>query len=129
MLWQSRPAACAPAQAAEPFPVIPVEAPATASHRAAWLCVGSGVALTVASFVIADRADRTYEQYLDETDPARIEELYDHTVWLDGWSRGTLLGGQALIASGLYLRFLRHPSERSAGVLVGPGRCALAVRF
>jgi hypothetical protein len=123
------PAACDTAQAAAPFPVVPVEEKNPHPHRAAYVCIGSGVLLTGASFLIAREADQTYSQYLNETDPDKITELYDHTVWLDHWSRGTLLGGQALIISGLYLRFIRHPAADKLSLLVAPNRCALVLRF
>ncbi|MFI5372064.1 MAG: hypothetical protein ACHQ52_10945 [Candidatus Eisenbacteria bacterium] len=123
------PAACAPAQAAAPFPVVPLEEHSSQSHMGSYVCIGGGVALTVASFAIAHEADQTYDQYLVETDPARIESLYDRTVKLDRWSRGTLLTGQALIVTGLYLRFIRRPPAGRVSLIVEPYRCALAVRF
>jgi hypothetical protein len=123
------PAACDTPQAAAPFPVVPVEEKNPHPHRAAYVCIGSGILLTGASFLIAREADQTYSDYLSETDPARISELYDHTVWLDHWSRGTLLGGQALIITGLYLRFIRHPAADKLSLLVAPNRCALVLRF
>jgi hypothetical protein len=125
----SGPAACDTAQAAAPFPVIPVEEKNPHPHRAAYVCIGSGLLLTGASFLIAREADQTYSEYQSETDPDRISELYDHTVWLDHWSRGTLLGGQALLITGLYLRFIRHPSAEKVSLLVAPDRCAFVVRF
>ena len=128
-LSQSFPAACAPAQAAAPFPVVPVTGHPPRSHRGAYLCLGAGVAATVGSFAIAREADRAYDRYLVESDPSRIEGLYDRTVRLDRWSRVSLLGGQALIVTGLYLRFLRHAPDERVTLLVAPGRCALALRF
>jgi hypothetical protein len=129
IVTQSGPAACATTQAAAPFPVVPVADHGRNPHRAAYLCLGAGVALAAGSFAIARDADRTYDRYLVESDPARIEGLYDHTVHLDHWSRATLLGGHSLIIAGLYLRFLRHPPEHGVSWLVAPDRCALTLRF
>ena len=41
----------------------------------------------------------------------------------------TLIGGEAFIATGLYLRFLRHPSPSRVGLSLTPRRCALSLRF
>jgi len=129
IVTQSGPAACASAQAAAPFPVVPVAEHASRSHLGAYLCLGTGVVATAASFAIAREADRTYDLYLAETDPALIGDLYDRTATLDHWSRATLLGGQVLIVTGLYLRFLRHGPDDRVSLLVAPDRCALALRF
>ena len=129
IVTQSGPAACAPAQAAAAFPVVPVTDRAPAPHLGAYLCLGVGVTLAAGSFAIARDADRTYDRYLAESDPGRIEGLYDHTVHLDHWSRATLLGGQTLIIAGLYLRFLRHAPDERVTWLFAPDRCALALRF
>lgn len=129
IVMQSGPAACATAQAAAPFPVVPVGEHGRNPHRAAYLCLGAGVALAAGSFAIARDADRTYDKYLVETDPTKIDGLYDRTIHLDHWSRTTLLGGHALIITGLYLRFLRHPPERGVSWLVAPDRCALTLTF
>ena len=125
----SGPAACDTSQAAAPFPVVPIEEKNPHPHRAAYLCIGSGILLTGASFLIAREADQTYSQYLTETDPDKITALYDHTIWLDHWSRGTLLGGQALLVTGLYLRFLRRPAADRLSLVVAPHQCALVLRF
>ena len=124
-----RPAACDSSQAAAPFPVVPLKETSPHPHRAAYLSIGSGILLTGASFLIAREADRTYSEYLNETDPDQISALYDHTVWLDHWSRGTLLAGQALLVTGLYLRFIRHPAADRLSFVVAPNQCALVVRF
>lgn len=126
---QSGPAACATAQAAAAFPVVPLDQHESRSHLGAYLLIGAGVALGAGSFVIARDADRSYDRYLNETDPGRIEGLYDRTVHLDRWSRATLLGGEALLAGGLYLRFIRRPPVERVTLIVAPDRCALAWRF
>jgi len=122
-------AVCAPAQTAAPFAPVTIPTPARASHRWAYLTLLGGAALVGGSFYFSNRADQVYDDYRLETDPGRIEQLYDETVRNDWLSRGTLLGGEALIATGLYLRFIRRPHGRAVGLELGPERCALALRF
>jgi hypothetical protein len=92
-------------------------------------CVVAGVALIVASFQIHERANRHFDDYLEATDPDEIARHYDQTVALDRWSSGTLIGGQVMIAGGLYLRFLRRPSTARVAMSLGPDRCAVSYRF
>jgi hypothetical protein len=129
LLLTALPAARAHAQAAAPFPEVPLVEPSRQSHTLAYLSMVGGVGLVVASFTIADRANQTYAEYLASTDPVQINELYDRTVTLDRWASATLLGGEALMATGLYLRFLRRPPPAHLRVALLPGRCALALRF
>lgn len=117
------------ARAAGPFPEVPLGRESRASTAWAWGCMGSGLALIGASTVLARRANDRYAAYEGATEPARVEELYDETVALDRWSTGTLLTGEALIATGLYLRFLRRPPPARMALDVGPARCALVLRF
>ena len=117
------------AQAAAPFPEVPLTEPARESHAVAYLSMLVGTGLVVTSFTIADRANQTYADYNAATDPVQIDALYDRTVALDRWASATLIGGEALIASGLYLRFLRRPPPAHMRVAILPGRCALALRF
>jgi hypothetical protein len=120
--------AAAQPPAASPFPVVQVEE-RRPSYIGAYLVMAAGAALIGGSFVLAERADDTYDRYLVETDEAAIEELYDQTILYDRMARGTLIGGEGLVAYGLYLRFVRRPASRRVGLLVTPTRCALAVRF
>lgn len=118
--------------AAAPFEEIPLSSPARRSYVWAYTCLASGALFIAGSFVFADRANREYERYLAATEPAEIARLYDRTVLSDRLSSGTLLGGEALIAAGLYLRFLRHGPGSSASpvsIRITPRRCALAWRF
>ena len=94
-----------------------------------YLAIGSGVALIGASFAFANAADESYQQYLSETDPAQIETLYDQTTRLDWAARGSLIGGEVLLAGGLYLRFIRRPHGGGVALIVTPQRCALSLRF
>ena len=59
------------------------------------------------SFILADHANHTYDEYLAATDPAEIAELYDRTVRYDRLASAALLGGEVMVAVGLYARFLR----------------------
>ncbi|TMQ70609.1 MAG: hypothetical protein E6K81_12190 [Candidatus Eisenbacteria bacterium] len=123
------PAARAHAQAAEPFQVVPVDAPAP--HRHAWAYAGmlGGAALVGSSFFFAHRADEAYDRYLVSTDPSAIDRLYDRAVHNDHLSQVSLLGGEALIATGLYLRFIRRPAAARLSLAVQPSRCAVSLRF
>ena len=114
---------------ASPFETIPEARTPQQSHLGAYLTLAAGAALVGVSFGIQNRADRTYDQYLSETDPAQIEELYERTLFYDRWGRVALVGGEALVATGLYLRFLRRPSPPRAMLELSPQRCALALRF
>ena len=94
------------------------------SHTRAYIALGAGAALTGASFLLAESADREYERYLVETDPARLEDRYDTARRLDRLSAGTLIAGQAGLALGLYWRFLHHPRDAQSSLTpawsVGP---------
>jgi hypothetical protein len=122
-------AACASAQAASAFPEVPLDRPAPRSYGWAYAALGSGVALIGGSFLMTRSADRAYQDYLSETDPARIEDLYDRAVFYDRVASGSLLTGEALLVTGVYLRFLHNPREPRLGLAVAPGRCALSLRF
>jgi len=95
----------------------------------AYLSIGAGAGLVGSSFLFKQRADDAYQEYLDATDVERIEELFDRTVLNDRLSSGSLLLGETLIAAGLYLRFIRHSSEGSLHLALGPSRCGLLLRF
>jgi hypothetical protein len=122
-------AACASAQAALPFEVVPRLTQPHRSHAAAYVCALAGAGLVVSSFPLADTADRRYAQYLAESDPGTIEDRWRATLRADRLSSGALLGGELLLATSVYLRFLRRPSEPRVTLIVSPARCALACRF
>lgn len=123
------PAARAHAQAAAPFPEVPLPAPVRRPHAWSYVVLGAGAGLIAASFTLGDRANRAYREYQTATEPDRIELLYDRATRDDRWSSAALLGGEVLIASGLYLRFLRHPQDHSLTLSLHPRRCAVALRF
>lgn len=112
-----------------PFPEVPLPQPPRHSYTWAYVALGTGVGLMTTSFVFANRANHAYRDYLGEVDPVLIERFYDRAVLNDRFSSATLLGGEALIAAGLYLRFLRNPPESRLSLSLRPTRCALALRF
>jgi len=124
-------AACTEVRAAEPFPEVTDVTPAPRSHRWAYASMVAGIGLVGGSFIVSRRADDTYRDYLAATDPHTIERLYDRTVLQDRIASSSLLGGEALFALGIYLRFIRHaaPSSSRTGLLLTPTSCALSLRF
>lgn len=122
-------AVCAHAQAAAPFPVVPVAPPAPRRHAWAYVTLLGGASLVGLSFSFSAKADDAYEAYLVSTDPAEIERLYDRTATYDHRAQASLLTGEALIAAGLYLRFIRRPNPARVSLSLTPSRCALAWRF
>lgn len=121
-----RPAACASAQAAAPFEQIPLSTPRQ-SHWASTLAFGVGLGMIGASFVLSDNADQRYEQYQQATDPDEINALYDETLRLDHYATASLLTGEVLIATGIYLRFIRRSPP--VQLRLGPRACAVSLRF
>ena len=81
------------------------------------------------SFTFAQRADDAYASYLVSTDTQELEILYDRAVRNDHLSHASLLTGEALIAAGLYLRFIRRPPAARLSLSLQPSRCALSCRF
>ena len=122
-------AACAHAQAASPFPEVPIVTEEPPPYLWAYVALGSGVALVGGSLVLSRRADQTYQDYLESTRPGRIESLYDRTVLYDRLATSSLVAGELLLGTGIYLRFVRRPRPARMTLDLGPGRCALAYRF
>jgi hypothetical protein len=122
-------AACAHARAAFAFEAIPRQSPVRRPHRAAYACALAGAGLVAASFSLADRADRRYGLYLEETDPAAIPGRWSATVRADRVASGSLMAGEALLAVATYLRFIRQPASPRVALEVGPARCAVSCRF
>ena len=131
VVWAAAPpgAVCAHAQAAVPFEVLPRPVAPRQSHRAAWVCAAAGVGLIGASFPLSQAADRRYAEYLSATTLADIRDRWDATVRTDHLASGALLGGEALLATAVYLRFIRRPHEARLSVDATPSRCALSYRF
>jgi hypothetical protein len=122
-------AAGAHARAAEPFPVVPLETPATRRHTWAYVTMAGGAALVGLSFSFSGKADDAYAAYLVSSDPVQIERLYDRAVANDHRAQASLLTGEALIAAGLYMRFIRRPGPSKVSLSLRPSRCALSYRF
>ncbi len=121
--------ALAVAAPSTPFEQVALPPPQRHPHRLAYACMVSGAGLIGASFAFADHADRTYVRYLDSTEPAEIDRLFDETVRYDRLSSGSLIGGELLVAFGLYLRFLRRPTGRRLSLSLDARRCAVSYRF
>ena len=125
----AQPAARATAQAAAPFEPVPAESPGSPSHLWAYTSLVAGAGLVGFSFVLTDRANRAYDEYLDATSLNDLNRLYDETVRYDRLSAAALLTGEALVAAGVWLRFLHRPAPRRLSLTVGPDRCAVSLRF
>jgi hypothetical protein len=93
------------------------------------LSLGTGAALIAGSFAIADAADRRYSDYLRATDPAKINDLYDEAVLFDRVSGAAVITGEVLIATGIYLAFLRHPAPSHLTFALEPSKCGVSLRF
>ena len=118
------------AQSETPFEVVPRRAAGSNSHRFAYLTALVGVGFVVASFPLAHEADQRYAAYLSETDINKIDERFAATERMDRLASGSLLVGEALIATAVWLRFVHHPSsERRVALALRPDRCALSLRF
>lgn len=129
LLQVGSPAACAAAQAAGPFERVPLEDQPRTSHRWAYASLVAGAGLAGLSFVLTDRANRTYDRYLTATDPAEVSRLYDESQHYDRLSAASLFAGEALFAAGVWLRFLRRPAPNRVVLTVDPSRCAVSLRF
>jgi hypothetical protein len=123
------PAARAHAQAAAPFPVVPTETRSEGHHVWAYLTLAGGATLVGLSFMFSNRADHAYDEYLASTDPEEIDVLYDSAVHNDHLAQASLLTGEAFLATGLYLRFIRHPAPKRVSLALTSSRCALAWHF
>jgi hypothetical protein len=129
-----RPAAAA---VATPFEVVPRRTSEHSSHRLAWIAAATGAVLIGASFPLANEADRRYAVYLSETDVTRIDERFQATAHMDRLASGTLLTGEGLLATAVWLRFLHPPrASRRVSLAVEPdphharvARCAVTLRF
>ena len=122
-------AACAHARAAFAFEVIPRATPPHRSYFAAYACALAGAGLLGSSFPLGSAADRRYSEYLRETDIAAIGSRWDASVRADRVASGSLIAGEALVVTGVWLRFIRRPHEPRVALVVTPERCAFACSF
>jgi hypothetical protein len=123
------PAAADAPPAAAPFPVVALPVAPHRSHAVAWLALGAGAGLLTTSFLVHERANRTYDTYLGSNDPGELGDLYDRAANLDRLSGVALISGELLLATGVYLRFLRAPHDGRLSLDLAPGRCAARWRF
>jgi hypothetical protein len=120
----------APRPPASPFPQVPLEPVAPRrSHAASYVVMAVGGGLVGASFAWHARANRVYDDYLDATEPDVIARLYDRTTRYDRLASCALIGGEAVIAAGLWMRFARHPRSDRVVFAASTQRCALTLRF
>lgn len=113
-----------------PFRVVPLRpAPDSRSHLGAYAVMAAGAAAVAVSFRWQRQANDHYDDYLAASDPGEITRLFDRTTHYDRLSSAALLGGEALVATGIWMRFLRHPRPPAVALDLGPRRCALSVRF
>ena len=125
----SDPAVCAHAQTAVPFqPVESAPTPAR-SHVLGNATVLAGLVLIGASFPLATQSDRRYEEYLAESDPTAIESRWGAAQRADRRATTSLLAGEALLAAGVYLRFLRRSPDSKLRFAASASRCAVTLRF
>jgi hypothetical protein len=131
-------AAGADAPAAPPFEVVPKRPSEGRSHKLALGFALTGVVLVGASFPLAAEGDRRYDAYLAESDVAQIEERFQSTLKMDNYAKASLLVGELLLATAVWMRFVHSSNESRTTSLdsperltldVRPDRCALAFRF
>ena len=116
-------------RATPPFEVVPRASAQKHSNKWVWIAALSGATLVGASFPMADEADRRYAVYLAETDVNRIDERYQATQRMDRLASGSLLAGEALLATAVWLRFVRGNHVERVALDLRPSRCAVALRF
>lgn len=114
--------------APSPFPVVEVPPSNGHRHRGALISAVTGLGLIGASFAWHEAANRRYDEYLNETDPDAIESRWNAVKRADRWSTSSLIAGEVLLATAVYLRFVR-PGPRRVAVAVSPARAALVVRW
>ena len=131
-------AAAADAPAASPFEVVSPRQGDGRSHKLAWGAAIAGAVLVGASFPLAAEADQRYEAYLVETDVDRIEDRFQSTLQMDRYAKASLLVGELLLATAVWIRFVHTPSQTRLSsrdvpdrvtLDVRPDRCALSLRF
>ena len=122
--------ACARAQTDTPFEVVPRKAANKTSHRLAYGLALAGAGLVIASFPLEHAADQRYAAYLGETDVSKLDDRFAATERMDRIASGSLLVGEALLATAVWIRFVHHPSaEHRVTLAMRADRCALSLRF
>ena len=109
---------------------MPSRRPRSKWHRLAYFTALVGAGLVIASFPLEHAADQRYAEYLNETDVTKLDEEFAATERMDRIASGSLLVGEALLATAVWLRFVHHPSvEHRVTLAVTADRCALSLRF
>ena len=122
--------ACARAQAETPFEVVPRQSSVRVSHRLAYATALVGAGLVIASFPLEHAADQRYAEYLQETDVTKLDERFAATERMDRIASGSLLVGEALLATAVWMRFVHHPgAQHRVTLAMRADRCALSLRF
>jgi hypothetical protein len=122
--------ACARAQTDAPFEVVPRKAVSKTSHRLAYGLALAGAGLVIASFPLEHAADQRYAAYLQETDVSKLDDRFAATERMDRIASGSLLVGEALLATAVWIRFVHHPgAEHRVTLAMRADRCALSLRF
>ncbi len=111
-----------------PFEHVLLPHPPPRSHLGSNLAFLTGAGMIAGSFTLAHRADQAYDRYRAASAPTDIEHWFDESAHYDRWSNGALLGGEALIGVGIYLRFLHRPAA-AVTLHVAPRSCAVSLRF
>ncbi len=108
------------ARSASAQPADPALAPPAPDFTTAHVAIGVGAGLTIASFLLAESADRSYDDYLAGSDPSGLADDYDAAQRLDRLAAATLIAGQVTLFYGLWRRFLHDP-PRGVARQIGPG--------
>ncbi len=111
-----------------PFEQVRLPHPPQRSHLGSNLSFLAGAGMIAGSFTLAHLADQAYDRYRGAVTPSDIEHWFDQSSHYDRWSNGALLGGEALMGVGIYLRFLHRPNQ-AMSLLLAPGSCAVSLRF
>ncbi len=122
-------AVCAHAQTAVAFQPVELEQPPRRSHWVGTATLVTGLVLISASFPLASAADRRYEEYLTETEPGTIEDRFQGVIRADRLAAVSLVSGEVLLATGVWLRFIRRAPESRLSLAASADRCAVTLRF
>ena len=122
-------AVCVRAQSQTPFEVVPRKPVGEHSHRLAYITALVGVGLVAASFPLDHAADQRYAAYLSETDVSMLDARFAAAERMDRIASGSLLVGEVLIATAVWLRFMHPSPQHRVTLAMRPDRCALSLRF
>ena len=100
------------------------------SHATGWALLAAGLVLDASSFLLAERADESYQEYQQGIDPQALDHAYHRAVTEDRWASATLIAGQVGIATGLYLLLFKksQTSDLGEAAPAREGRLSLGCR-